>query len=457
MAQTFNATYSGTAVTLGSYSSSADTYSASGQFSTSSYVKLTGTVASVGNTVTATYNYSGTTGTTTATYEGYYVYNGSTYYVFYSPSILDAIAISSTGAAVPVVTSEKLTTGSIPCFLRGTHITTPDGEALVEDLQIGDRVATFQDGRIVFRPVTWIGGSSMKIVRLADIDDFPMRVRAGAFRDNVPHRDLLVTSEHCIFTHNVLIPARMLVNGQSIVVETDVTQYEYFHIELEQHAILLAEGLEAESYLDTGNRGNFADAEIPNLHPDFTIHSGRKCWAEDAVAPLCIDREAVEPVWKKLAARAAALGLIAPASGAGLIDDPELCLVTEAGLRISPTLFDGRVYAFVVPGDAHALQLVSRSARPSETIGPFLDDRRSLGVQVGRIGISESHRRSVLKAHLTTARLAGWYAPEDDGACRWTNGNAVLPVDLTVYGGRPVYLDIEVLQAGPYRSMALAA
>ena len=33
----------------------------------------------------------------------------------------------------------------------------------------------------------------------------------------------------------------------------------YFHIELSEHDVLLAEGLTAESYLDTGNRDVFAD------------------------------------------------------------------------------------------------------------------------------------------------------------------------------------------------------
>ena len=37
---------------------------------------------------------------------------------------------------------------------------------------------------------------------------------------------------------------------------------EYFHVELDRHDVLFAEGLAAESYLDTGNRGLFANGGL---------------------------------------------------------------------------------------------------------------------------------------------------------------------------------------------------
>ena len=57
----------------------------------------------------------------------------------------------------------------------------------------------------------------------------------------------------------VLVPVRLLVNGTSIRHER-VATVTYWHIELPAHAIVLAEGLPAKSYLDTGNRGAFEGA-----------------------------------------------------------------------------------------------------------------------------------------------------------------------------------------------------
>ena len=82
----------------------------------------------------------------------------------------------------------------------------------------------------------------------------PIRIQRGAFADNMPHTDLLVSPDHAIFVDGRLICARQLINGTTIRQEKDWTSVEYFHVELDAHAILLAEGLPAESYLNTGNQ-----------------------------------------------------------------------------------------------------------------------------------------------------------------------------------------------------------
>ena len=341
------------------------------------------------------------------------------------------------------------------CFLRGTRVATPNGEQAVEDLRAGDLVATRCEGATVFQPVRWLGGGRMNTAR--QIEDYPVCIRAGAFADNVPHRDLLVTSEHCLFVEGKLIPARMLVNGRSITVDTSIANYEYFHVELETHAILLAEGLEAESYLDTGNRGNFLNSTVPSLGPDFTVDPANKSWTHDAAAPLAVDRGTVEPIWRRLEVRAVALGFTAKPAQVHTVEEPDLHLVTESGLKIEPTLSDGRFYAFVVPGHVSMVHLRSRTARPSEVVGPFLDDRRELGVLVGKIGVSEGRRRVMSMVHLTSVALPGWHDLEDQASYRWTNGHALIPVDLSSSEGRPVFLDIEVIGAGPNLTAALAA
>ena len=53
------------------------------------------------------------------------------------------------------------------------------------------------------------------------------------------------------------------MNGSTIRREKGWSSVDYYHVELNEHAILLAEGLPAESYLDTGNRGFFANPGNP--------------------------------------------------------------------------------------------------------------------------------------------------------------------------------------------------
>ena len=95
----------------------------------------------------------------------------------------------------------------------------------------------------------------------------------SAFADRVPCRDLLVSPDHGIFVDAKLICARQLVNGTTIVREAGLASVEYFHVELEAHAILLAEGLPAESYLDTGNRGFFRNGPTKGTQGPSTASS----------------------------------------------------------------------------------------------------------------------------------------------------------------------------------------
>ena len=85
-----------------------------------------------------------------------------------------------------------------------------------------------------------------------------MRVSAGAFAAGVPHRDLLLSSDHAVLVGGVLIPIRYLINGASIAQERR-DEITYYHVELKTHGVLLADAVyTAESYLDTGNRAAFA-------------------------------------------------------------------------------------------------------------------------------------------------------------------------------------------------------
>jgi antigen 43 len=339
-----------------------------------------------------------------------------------------------------------------PCFLEGTLIATPAGQVAVETIKIGDLVTTLAGGQHVTKPVIWVGHRAVKPGELMPDEAHPIRIKAGAFAENIPARDLLVTAEHCIFADGGLIPARLLVNGRSIITDTGISSFTYYHVELEQHGILLAEGLATESYLDTGNRGAFANAGVVALHPRLAGNGG---W-DRAAAPLSVAPEQVRPVWAMLNARAEGLGLKQVSAPAMLTQDPDLRIVTGGGTELLPVRqYDDR-YVFVVPAGETGLNLVSRSARPSETVGPFIDDRRTLGVLVGEISLHEGRRKTTLRTHLTAQALPGWYGLER-AAHRWTDGKASLPVDLTKLRGPAVILEIQVVQAGPYRLAEPAA
>ena len=146
-----------------------------------------------------------------------------------------------------------------PCFCAGTHIATAWGELLVETLREGDRVLSAFGGAV---PVVWIGRRHVDCRRHpAPRDVWPVCVRAGAFADATPARDLRLSPDHAVYIDGMLIPVRCLINGITITQEP-VDQVSYYHVELPSHDVILAEGLAAESYLDTGNRAAFA-----NGHP----------------------------------------------------------------------------------------------------------------------------------------------------------------------------------------------
>lgn len=341
------------------------------------------------------------------------------------------------------------------CFLPGTHILTRDGEKLVETLSEGDEIAVLVDGETAYRPLLWLGRSHADVASLGfDEDAYPVRIRRDAFGAGAPHRDLLVTSEHCIYVDGRFIPVRMLVNGRSIVTERAITSYDFYHVELEEHAVIVSEGLSSESYLDTGNRGTFENSVIRSMRPHFaggiTIAGGRS-WQDDAAAPLTTDRETVEPVWKRLADRAEELGLAAdPATAAAqVVTEPDLRLVTEGGREIRPVRHVDNTYCFMVPASVDTVRIASHASRPSEVTGPFCDDRRALGVLVGDISVTNGRGRQVLTAHQSDAAIDGWHSCEA-GAGRWTAGNALLSLGTASGGLFARMVEIEVLAAGPY-------
>jgi antigen 43 len=231
-----------------------------------------------------------------------------------------------------------------------------------------------------------------------------------------------VSPDHALFIDGMLIPARLLVNGASIQVDPDCRWVGYYHIEFDSHDILLAEGLPAESYPDTGNRSMFENSgQPPRLHADFAgeqrLRETRSC------APFAVDAARVEPVWRALAGRAVASGWPGPGPAMHEQDLHVLC----GKRRIDPLNAADGCYVFVLPdGDAPA-RLVSRTARPCD-MRPWADDRRQIGVLVRRLTLRSGHdvREVALDGPMSRP---GWSEVEWHtlGPCRWTLGDALLP------------------------------
>ena len=144
------------------------------------------------------------------------------------------------------------------CFLRGTSILTTEGEIRVEDISIGDRVETVEGHRL---PVKWIGRQKFSKTAESDWQQsiLPVCVRRFALDDRTPHKDLYLSPGHALFIDGSLIPAEYLINGRSVVqaAPKGTEDIEYFHIELETHEVIFAEGLPTETFLVKDGREMF--------------------------------------------------------------------------------------------------------------------------------------------------------------------------------------------------------
>jgi hypothetical protein len=305
-----------------------------------------------------------------------------------------------------------------PCYVEGTAIRTAMGDVAVETLVPGDTVTVHTRDGMVERPVVWVGHRRVDIARHRDPEAvLPIRIRRGAFGSDQPSHDLWVSPDHAIYLDGLLIPAKLLVNGGSIIQEAGWS-------ELAEHSIIYAENLRAESYLDTGNRAIFENGSVlTTLHPDFSITARLIRREDDSCAPFVVAPSIVRPIWHSLARRSGQLGY--PVVLPTLVRDPELRLRTGTH-EVRPLLASLDTYVFVLPADAQEVCLVSRAARPNES-RPWLDDGRRLGVRIGRIIVKGNCDLTEIALD-SPALGSGWWAVETDGHAvgRWTNGSGRL-------------------------------
>jgi hypothetical protein len=289
------------------------------------------------------------------------------------------------------------------CFAAGTRIRTEAGDLPVEALRAGDRVLC-ANGSI--QTVTWLGHRWVECGRHPRPRDiWPVRVSPGAFRANQPCRDLWLSPDHAVFVGGVLIPVRYLVNGATVVQEAK-DSIEYWHVELERHSVILADGMPCESYLDTGNRAAFANGgNSVQFHPDFA----RRAWETCACAPLVLNGPRLIEAKRRLLARATALGH-------AIDDNPDLKVLIDGRKAQAET--NGQRWRVPLPEEVVSCQLTSRVWVPAHT-RPDEVDERPLGVAISRVWL-DGREVSLDSQGLS----AGWHALE--AGWRWTDGDATL-------------------------------
>ncbi len=314
---------------------------------------------------------------------------------------------------------------SVACFCAGTRILTDRGEVPVEDLQIGDIVVTFAGRGNTLKPVRWLGHRRLDlrpVTRRENVD--PVRFRAGAFGEGRPHRDLLVSPNHRMHVDGTLVTAVEWVNGASIVQERP-DQVEYWHIELDGHDLVLANGVPAETFQDVGNRDAFDNNAVVALDPVLDGDVPDPCFPYAGVSAAARER------------------LIARAEAMGWTRDVEPMPWLEAdGQRIESVRRGDRL-RFVLPGVCANVRLCSRSGRPWD-VDPHSGDRRRLGLKLHHLALG--NKRGVRTVALDSPHLRdGLHRVERDETgwtWRWTDGEARL--DLAKLAPRRTVTIVEI-------------
>jgi len=155
------------------------------------------------------------------------------------------------------------------------------------------------------KPVLWVGRRKVKLAGNPAADLLaPIRIKAGALGECTPHRDLLVSPDHCMYLDGALVPARLLVNGTTITVERGLSEVTYYHIELENHDVLLAQGAAAESWIDTNNRAWFENAPVSMMQVAGSLDSYGVADPASLCAPLVQGGEKLAAIRNAIAVRA---------------------------------------------------------------------------------------------------------------------------------------------------------
>jgi hypothetical protein len=328
-------------------------------------------------------------------------------------SVLATLAVPGLGNPAGLTVSSDGTNAyvsEVACFAEGTRLLGEGGEVAVEALRPGERLVGVLGRRL--RPVRWVGWTEVDLDRHPRAEGVaPILVAAGAVAPGVPYRDLVLSPDHALYLDGALVPVQFLVNGASIRRLPASGRVRYFHVELDAHDVVLAEGVAAESYLDTGNRGMFRNAGgVVELRPEFALAA----WSERGCAPLLQGGAQLDGLHRRLLGRAAALGY-------RMTDAADLAIVGPGGVLAAERVAAGR-WRVALPAGTASVLLRSRAMVP-RALDRGSEDGRRLGVAVAEVrldGVALDLESAVCGAGFHALEQAG------DAAWRWTDGAAVL-------------------------------
>jgi hypothetical protein len=213
---------------------------------------------------------------------------------------------NSTSGTIEFLDTDGNVTGSlvyseieqiVPCFTPGTLIATMEGEKLVENLKVGDRVITRDNGA---QEIRWLGNKPMSGEQLqANPHLQPILVRKGSLGGGLPERDMLVSPNHRMLVNNaevgllfnepeVLVAAKHLINADKGIVSVAASQTTYIHFMFDHHEVVLSNGAWTESFQpgDQAMAGVSQEQrnEITELFPELANSQGREAFASSRLS-----------------------------------------------------------------------------------------------------------------------------------------------------------------------------
>ena len=178
----------------------------------------------------------------------YFVNGGGEYVISYTGSDGNPHTVTlDPGDASVVITMN--------CFTPGTLIETPDGKKPVEDLRVGDRVTTLDNGPQELR---WIGHRRLEFGADGNRHK-PIIHPAGSLGPSCPSRDLVVSPQHKMFlkgdavtkvsgSTQTLAPSKSMIGHKGTRQMSGKRDAEYISLMLDRHEIIFAEDAATESF-----------------------------------------------------------------------------------------------------------------------------------------------------------------------------------------------------------------